>query len=215
MDNAATSLTPEPVLDAVLNYYRDFRANVGRGLYKTAQLADQHYRGAHRKVAAFIGGEEGTTVFTRNTTESINIVTQRLPWKKGDRIVTTLLEHHSNLLPWTRLRENDLDLQIIKPDRAGMLDLADFEKAITKETRLVSISHLSNALGTVQPIKEVSRICHDHGAALLVDGAQSVPHMPIKVNDIDCDFLCFSGHKMLGPTGAGVLWTRQNGEFPK
>lgn len=209
LDSAATSLTPEPVLDAVMDYYRRFRANVGRGVYRTAQLADQRYRDAHRKTAAFIGGEEGTTIFTRNTTESINIVAQGLPWKKGDRIVTTLLEHHSNILPWAKLRDNGLELKIIKPDQAGRLDLADFEKSISKNTRLVSVSQLSNALGTVQPIKEISQICRERDVALLVDGAQSVPHMPVKVNDIDCDFLCFSGHKMLGPTGIGVLWMRQ------
>ncbi|NLT48084.1 MAG: cysteine desulfurase [Clostridiales bacterium] len=209
MDSASTSLTPKPVLDAVLGYYSGFRANVGRGVYRTAQLADQCYRDAHSKVAAFIGGEEGTTIFTRNTTESINIVAQGLSWRKGDRIVTTLLEHHSNLLPWMRLREKGVDLQIVKPDLEGRFDLVDFEKAISKNTRLVSISHLSNVLGTVQPIKEISKICREQDVALLVDGAQSVPHMPVKVNDIDCDFLCFSGHKMLGPTGAGVLWASQ------
>jgi len=213
LDSAATSLTPDPVLDAVMDYYKNFRANVGRGVYRTAQIADQRYRDAHSKAAAFIGGKEGTTIFTKNTTESINIVAQGLPWKKGDRIVTTLLEHHSNLLPWTRLGENGLDLQIIKPDQTGGLDLTDFEKVISKDTRLVSVSHLSNALGTVQPIKEISKICRERDVALLVDGAQSVPHMPVKVNDIDCDYLCFSGHKMLGPTGAGVLWTKQENDI--
>ena len=209
LDSASTSLTPEPVLQAVLDYYRTYKANVGRGVYRLAQLADQRYRDAHRKAAAFVGGEEGVTVFTRNTTESINIVARGLPWKKGDRIVTTLLEHHSNLLPWMRLKEQGIELEIIVPDREGRLDLADYEKAITKGTKLVAISQLSNALGTVHPVKEVARICREQEAALLVDGAQSVPHMPVNVVDIDCDFLCFSGHKMLGPTGAGVLWMRK------
>ena len=156
-----------------------------------------------------MGGEEGLTVFTRNATESINIVARGLSWKKGDRIVTTLLEHHSNLLPWMRLREQGIELEVIEPDREGRIDLADYERAITKGTKLVAISQLSNALGTVIPVKEVARICREKGAALLVDGAQSVPHMPVDVNDIDCDYLCFSGHKMLGPTGTGVLWMKK------
>ncbi|HUS76418.1 MAG TPA: cysteine desulfurase [Methanothrix sp.] len=214
LDSASTSLTPEPVLEAVLDYYRSYKANVGRGVYQMAQLADQRYRDAHRKVADFVGGGEskGMTVFTRNTTESINIVARGMLWKKGDRIVTTLAEHHSNLLPWMRLREKGVELQVIKPDKTGMLDLADYEKAITKGTRLVAASQLSNALGTVLPVKEISKICRERGAALLVDGAQSVPHMPVDVKDIDCDFLCFSGHKMLAPMGTGVLWIKKEGE---
>jgi len=214
LDSASTSLTPEPVLEAVLDYYHSYKANVGRGVYRMAQLADQRYRDAHRKAADFIGGAglQGLTVFTRNTTESINIVAHGLKWKKGERIVTTLLEHHSNLLPWMRLKEKGVELQVIKPDKTGMIDLADYEKAITKGTRLVAVSQLSNALGTVLPVKEISKICRERGCALLVDAAQSVPHMPVDVEDIDCDFLCFSGHKMLAPMGTGVLWIKTEGE---
>lgn len=214
LDSASTSLTPEPVLEAVLDYYHSYKANVGRGVYRTAQLADQRYRDAHRKAADFIGGAgpEGMTVFTRNTTESINIVARGMSWKKGDRIVTTLLEHHSNLLPWMRLREKGVELQVIKPDKTGMIDQADYEKAITKGTRLVAVSQLSNALGTVLPVKEIGKICRERGASLLVDAAQSAPHMPIDIKDIDCDFLCFSGHKMLAPMGTGVLWIKKEGE---
>jgi cysteine desulfurase/selenocysteine lyase len=212
LDSASTSLTPEPVLEAISDYYHGYKANVGRGVYRMAQLADQRYREAHRKAANFIGSPEGITIFTRNSTESINIVASGLAWKKGQRIVTTLLEHHSNLLPWMRLREKGLDLQIIKPNRKGMIDPADFEKAITKDTRLVAVTQLSNSLGTILPVKEIGKICHENGAALLVDGAQSVPHMPIDVKDIDCDFLAFSGHKMLAPMGTGVLWMRTEEE---
>jgi cysteine desulfurase/selenocysteine lyase len=213
LDSASTSLTPQPVLDAITDYYRGYKANVGRGVYRTAQLADQRYRDAHRKAGKFIGGgPDGITVFTRNATESINIVASGLKWKKGERIVATLLEHHSNLLPWMRLKEKGLKLQIIKPDRTGMIDPADFERAISEETRLVAVSQLSNALGTVLPVKEIGKICREKGAALLVDGAQSVPHMPIDVREIDCDFLCFSGHKMLAPMGSGVLWMRTDEE---
>jgi cysteine desulfurase / selenocysteine lyase len=212
LDSASTSLTPEPVLEAVQDYYRSYKANVGRGVYRTAQLADQRYRESHRKAADFIGGGlgEGLTVFTRNATESINIVARGLKWKRGDRIVTTLLEHHSNLLPWMRQKEMGADLEIIKPDSEGRIDLADMDRAVKKGARLVAVSHVSNALGTALPVKEVGEICQEHGAALLVDGAQSVPHMPLDVTDIGCDFLCFSGHKMLAPMGAGVLWMKND-----
>ncbi len=213
LDSASTSLTPEPVLQAVLDYYRGYKANVGRGVYRLAQLADQRYRDAHRKAADFVGAKgDGAMVFTRNTTESINIVARGLDWKKGDRVVTTLLEHHSNLLPWMRLKKGGVELKVVPPDEEGRFDLADFEAAITPGTRLVAVSQLSNVLGTVLPVKEISRICRDRGARLLVDGAQSVPHMPVSVKDIDCDFLCFSGHKMLGPSGIGVLWMKNAGE---
>jgi cysteine desulfurase/selenocysteine lyase len=209
LDSASTSLTPEPVLQSVLDYYRSYKANVGRGVYRLAQLADQRYRDAHRRVAGFVGGDEGTLVFTRNATESINIVARGMPWKKGDKVVTTLLEHHSNLLPWMRLKKEGVQLKALLPDDQGKLDLSDFEKTIEDETKLIAVSQLSNALGTLLPIKEISRICRDHGAALLVDGAQSVPHFSVNVKDLDCDFLCFSGHKMLGPTGTGALWIKK------
>jgi cysteine desulfurase/selenocysteine lyase len=213
LDSASTSLTPEPVLRVVLDYFHNYRANVGRGIYRTAQIADQRYRDAHRKVADFIDAREGATIFTRNTTESINMVAMGIGWKKGDRVVTTITEHHSNLLPWMRLNKVGVELKTIVASREGIIDLADWERAIDDKTRLVSVSQLSNALGTVQPVKEISKLCRERGAMLLVDGAQSVPHMPISVAEIGCDFLCFSGHKMLGPTGTGVLWVKKPDEI--
>lgn len=206
LDSAATSLTPEPVLRATLDYYCQYRANVGRGVYRLAQIADQRYRDAHKKVAEFIGAREGATVFTKNTTESINTVASGIDWKKGDRIVTTLLEHHSNLLPWMRLKKRGVMLSVVKPGKDGYLDPSDFERSIDEKTKLVAVSHLSNVLGTIAPLFEISRICKERNAALLVDAAQSVPHMPVDVTSLGCDFLCFSGHKMLGPTGTGILW---------
>lgn len=213
LDSASTSLTPEPVLKAVLDYYHSYRANVGRGIYRLAQIADQRYGDAHRKVAGFVGADEGELIFTRNTTEAINAVACGLEWRKGDGIVTTLLEHHSNLLPWMRLKKKGIKLAVVKPDPQGRLDLGDFEKALDERTRLVAVSHLSNVLGIVLPVREIARICRDRGAALLVDGAQAVPHMPVSVADVGCDFLCFSGHKMLGPTGTGCLWIKRPGEI--
>jgi cysteine desulfurase/selenocysteine lyase len=124
-------------------------------------------------------------------------------------VVTTLAEHHSNFLPWLKLKKEGVDLEVIKPDKNGSFDVSDFERAIDTRTRLVAVTHLTNVLGTVLPVKEISEICRNRGAMLLVDGAQSVPHMPINVKALGCDFLCFSGHKMLGPKGTGVLWTRQ------
>jgi cysteine desulfurase/selenocysteine lyase len=210
LDSAATSLSPEPVLAAMLEYEHVFRANTGRGVHRLAQIATQKFWDAHEKARRFIGAREGELVFTRNTTEAINMVARGLPWRKGDRVVTTLLEHHSNLLPWMRLRERKrIDLRIIPPAPDGTLDPADLEREITPGTRLVAVTHASNVLGNLVPVQKIAEICRDRGALLLVDGAQSVPHLPVDVGRLDCDFLCFSGHKMLGPTGTGILWMRR------
>jgi cysteine desulfurase/selenocysteine lyase len=208
LDSAATSLTPEPVIKAVEAYYRQYRANVGRGVYSQAQMADQRYRLAHHKAAEFVAASEGTTVFTRNTTESINLVAQGLDWKRGDQVVTTLLEHHSNLLPWMRLKRQGVELEVLKPDRDGRIEISDFERAINDKVRLVATTHISNVLGTVLPARDISDLCREHGTLFLLDAAQSAPHLPLQVADLGCDFLCFSGHKMLGTTGTGVLWMR-------
>lgn len=217
LDSAATSLTPEPVLEEVLRYYRVYNANVGRSVHRLSQLATQKYRNAHRKVAEFIGANEGEVIFTKNTTEAINMVAYGLRWEKGDEVVTTLLEHHSNFLPWLRLREKGVSLKIVEPNREGIFDLADFEQAIGARTRLVAVTHVSNVLGTISPIKELAALCKDKGSdtLFLVDGAQSAPHIPLNVEELGCDFFAFAGHKMLGPTGTGVLWVRaQNGLEP-
>lgn len=208
MDSAATSLIPEPVIAAMNEYDRQYRASVGRGVHRLARVATQRYQDAHDKVSSFIGGKEGTTVFTRNTTEAINMVAAGIDWKPGDRIVTTVTEHHSNLLPWLRLRQKGVEVVVIQPGEAGFFDLEAFEEAITAGTRLVAVSHASNVLGTVQPVREIAGICKAQGAFFLVDGAQSVPHFPVDVRHMGCDFFCFSGHKMLGPTGTGILWMR-------
>jgi cysteine desulfurase/selenocysteine lyase len=209
MDSASTSLTPEPVLDFMLEYYRKYNANVGRGVHRLSQMAAQRYNDAHKKVAGFIGAKEGILVFTRNTTESINMVAQGFNWHRKDKIVTTLAEHHSNFLPWLIQQKKGINLELIRPDQSGSFDISDFERAIDAGTKLVAVAYLTNVLGTTLPVKEISEICQDKGAMLLVDGAQSVPHMPTDVKDLRCDFLCFSGHKMLGPKGTGVLWTKQ------
>jgi cysteine desulfurase/selenocysteine lyase len=208
-DNAATSFSPEPVLAAMTEFEHSYRANVGRGVHRLTRIASQRYWHAHEKVAGFIGGKEGVTVFTRNTTEAVNMVAYGLPWKAGDRVVTTILEHHSNLLPWRNLKNRGVELDVIGIHPDYSLDLAALEAAITPSTRLVTVTHASNVLGVVTPVSAIAEICHDHGVLLLVDGAQSVPHMPVNVTTLGCDFFAFSGHKMLGPTGTGVLWMKE------
>ena len=209
MDSASTSLTPEPVLNAVSKYYRKYNANVGRGVHRLSQVASQKYKDAHRKVADFIGANEEEVIFTKNTTEAINMVASGLKWKTGDKVVTTLLEHHSNFLPWLRLKSLGVVLDIVKPDKDGKFNVSDFEEVIDDKTRLVAVTHVSNVLGTITPIEEISAICKKKNALLLVDGAQSVPHIQVDVRKLGCDFLCFSGHKMLGPTGTGILWMKE------
>ncbi|WP_292489546.1 cysteine desulfurase [Methanoculleus sp. 10] len=206
LDSAATSLTPKPVVQAMVEYDLRYRANVGRGMHRLAAVATHRYRDARDAIRSFIGGEVGTLAVARNTTEAIGAVAAGLPWQRGDRVVTTMLEHHSNLLPWLRLRERGVAVDIIRPDAAGNLDLADLEAAVRDDTRLVAVTHASNVLGTVLPVGEIAGICRDRGARLLVDGAQSVPHLPVDVAAMGCDYFCFSGHKMLGPTGTGGLW---------
>ena len=209
LDNAATSFSPEPVIAAMNGFEHTYRANVGRGIHRFTRIASQRYWHAHEKVAGFIGAKEGITVFTRNTTEAINMVAAGLPWKKGDRVITTILEHHSNLLPWRNLKKQGVGLDVVGINADYSLDLAAVEKALTPETKLVAVTHASNVLGVVTPVEDIARICHDHGVLLLVDGAQSVPHMPVDISGIGCDFFAFSGHKMLGPTGTGVLWMKK------
>jgi len=211
LDNASTSLTPEPVVEKMMEYYREYRANVGRGIHRLSQKASEEYGKARSKIARLINAKrENEVVFTKNTTESINLVANGIGWKKGDKIVTTLMEHHSNLIPWQRLnQQTGIGLAVVKPDREGTLNLSDFESTIDDRTKLVALTHVSNVLGAIAPVEEVAKVAHSHGSLLLVDGAQSVPHMTVDVERIGCDFLAFSGHKMLGPTGIGVLYMRR------
>ncbi len=215
MDNAATSLSPEQVIKAENNFDRYYRSNVGRGVHRLTNIATQMYWQAHQKVTGFIGGEESTTILTKNTTEAINMVACGMKWNSGDNVITTILEHHSNFLPWMRLRKRGVDVSIIKTDSQGSFDPDELRIAISrnirnnKKTKIVAITHASNVLGNLLPVREIADICHENGAKLLVDGAQSVPHLPVDVKELGCDYLCFSGHKMLGPTGTGILWMKE------
>lgn len=210
LDSAATSLTPISVIEGVAEYYREYNANTGRGVHHLSQIAGAKYLAARRKIATLIGGKEEEIIFTQSATYAINTVAQGISLQPGDRIVTTNLEHHSNFLPWLRLRERGVEVTVVKASATGHLELDDFQSAIDEKTKLVAVTHVSNVLGTITPIAKLSALCHEKGALLLVDGAQSVPHMPVDVERLGCDFLCFSGHKMLGPTGTGVLWVRED-----
>ncbi len=208
-DSAATSLTPLPVIAAVTAYYREYNANIGRGVHRLSQIAGEKYRVARRKVAAFIGGKEEEIVFTPSATYAINTVARGFPWQPGDRVVTSSLEHHSNLLPWLRLRDQGVEVAVVAARVPGRLQVDDFRDVIDARTKLVAVTHVSNVSGMITPIAELAALCRESGALLLVDGAQSVPHIPVDVGRLGCDFLCFSGHKMLGPTGTGALWVRK------
>ncbi|MCJ7609934.1 cysteine desulfurase [Candidatus Bathyarchaeota archaeon] len=210
-DNAASSLTPEPVLEKMLEYYHQYRANIERGVHRLSQRASTEYEAAREKIGALINAAHSDEVIiTRNTSEGINMVASGLTWAPGDRVVITLLEHHSNYIVWLRLREKyGVNIQYVRPNQDGLLNPENFEKAINDRTKIVALTQVSNVFGTIAPVKEVAALAHRHGAMILVDGAQSVPHMKVDVQDLACDFLAFSGHKMCGPTGASALYMRK------
>lgn len=209
LDNASTSLTPEPVLEKMLEYYHEYRANVGRGVHTLSREATEEFEVARETVSRLINAKPNQIIFTKNTTEGINLVANGIKWRKGDKIVSTLLEHHSNFITWQRLKNRGVELAVVRPNKEGLFRIQDFEEAIDEKTKLVSVTHLSNVLGVVSPVQEISKIAKEKGAEVLVDGAQSVPHMRVDVKSLDCTYLAFSGHKMLGPTGIGVLYVRE------
>ncbi|MDO5845856.1 MAG: cysteine desulfurase [Methanocorpusculum sp.] len=216
LDSAATSLSPRQVVEAQADAEYHYRANVGRGVHRLGRMATHKFEESREVIQNFFGGENGRLAFTRNTTEGINIVAQGLDWKKTDRVIVPLQEHHSNLLPWFALEEAG---RIGGVDVIGGVDghirAEDVEAAITKDTRLVAAGHASNVFGTIAPAKEIAEICHEHGLLFLLDGAQTAPHLPISLDDIGCDYFSFSGHKMLGPMGIGGLWMRDGAPAPR
>jgi len=215
LDSAATSQKPDVVISAIDHYYRWYNANVHRGIHKLSEESTAAYEEARAKVARFIGARSAREcIFVRNTTEGINLVAYAWGRKHvgpGDEILLTEMEHHSNLVPWQRLaEEKGARLRFIPVTDDGYLDLSRLDELLTERTRLVSLIHMSNVLGTINPVEEITRRAHERGAIVLVDGAQSVPHFPVDVQALDCDFLAFSGHKMCGPTGIGVLYGRRH-----
>lgn len=215
LDSAASSQKPQRVLACLEDFYERYNANVHRGVYQLSEEATFAYERARGKVAKFIGATSPReVVFTRNTTEAINLVARA--WgdahvRAGDGILLSVMEHHSNLVPWQQLAQRTgARLDFLRIDGAGRLVLEDLDTLLTEQTRLVAITHQSNVLGSINPLREIATRAHDVGALVLVDGAQSVPHMPVHVGDLGIDFLAFSGHKMCAPTGIGALWGRRS-----
>jgi cysteine desulfurase/selenocysteine lyase len=212
LDNASTTQKPQSVINTLTHYYENYNSNIHRGIYSIAEKATAAYEETRDKVAAFIGAEDRRSiVFTRGTTESINLVANS--WgqnlKPGDEVLITEMEHHSNIIPWQLICEKaGAILRYIPICENGTLDLSNPEQYFTEKTKIVCVIHQSNVFGTVNPILDIIKQAHNVGALVLVDGAQNVPHHSLNVSDIGCDFLAFSGHKMLGPTGVGVLYAK-------
>jgi len=214
LDSAASSQKPFPVIETMDTYYREYNANVHRGIYQISEKASAAYEQARKKVGRFINARSWREViFTRNATESINLVAYS--WglanlKAGDVIITTEMEHHANLVPWQQLAaRTGAALKYIPVTPQGFLDMAAYDEMLTPQVKLVAVTQMSNVLGTITPVDDIISKAHQVGALVLLDGAQAVPHMATDVQALECDFLAFSGHKMLGPTGIGVLWARK------
>jgi cysteine desulfurase/selenocysteine lyase len=216
LDNAATTQTPEPVIEAISDYYRRYNANVHRGIHQLSQEASIAYEEAHDRVAEFIGASGGRKeiIFTKNTTESMNLVAYAWGLNElgpGDEVVLTEMEHHASLVTWQQIaKRTGADCKYIPITDQGRLDMDAAREMITDDTRMVSAVHVSNTLGTVNPVSQLADIAHDHDAYMFVDAAQSVPNRPVDVEEIDADFMAFSGHKMCGPTGIGVLYGKEH-----
>ena len=214
LDNAATAQKPRSVIAAVSRYYEEENANIHRGVHRLSQEATFAYERARGRIAQFLNAESSEEiVFVRGTTEGINLVASsfgRARIEAGDEVLITYMEHHSNIVPWQiACRERGATLKIAPIDDSGRLDMDAFEGLLSERTRLVAVTHASNVLGTINPVAEIARLAHDRGAALLVDGAQGAPHLPVDVRALDCDFYLFSGHKLCGPTGVGVLYGKR------
>jgi cysteine desulfurase / selenocysteine lyase len=214
LDNAATTQKPQAVIDRIVKYYAEENSNVHRGVHYLSEVATEAYEGARKIVKEFLNARDvKEIVFTRGTTESINLVAQswgRRNIAAGDEVIISAIEHHSNIVPWQMLcEEKGANLRIIPVNDQGELSLDEYEKMLGNRVKLVAIGHISNALGTVNPIRKMTELAHAAGAVVLIDGAQGVPHGAVDVRDIDCDFYAFSGHKVYAPTGVGVLYGKQ------
>jgi len=216
LDNAATTQKPDQVIDAISDYYRETNANVHRGLHQLSQEASIAYETAHDRVAEFIGASGGREeiVFTKNTTESMNLVAYAWGLNElgpGDEVVLTEMEHHASLVTWQQIaKRTGAEVKYIRIDEDGRLDMDHAEELITENTEMVSVVHASNVLATINPVGDLADLAHDHDAYIFVDGAQSVPNRPVDVEEIDADFFAFSGHKLCGPTGIGVLYGKRH-----
>ena len=211
LDSAASAQKPRQVMDAMVHHYETGYANIHRGVYKLSQVSTQAYEGTREKVARFLGAADSREiVFTRNATEGINLVAQT--WGKanvgpGDEILITQMEHHANIVPWQMLCEQtSASLRVVPIDDRGALRMDEFEKLLTPRTKIVGVTQVSNALGTINPVKQIVAMAHEHGAVVVVDGAQAAPHLAVDVRDLDADFYVITAHKLFGPTGIGVLY---------
>lgn len=214
LDNAATTQKPLCVIDAMRDEYLNVNANVHRGIHYLSQQATQLHEGARETVRKFLNARSTTEiVFTRGTTESLNLVAScfgELSMREGDEVIISTMEHHSNIVPWQLLAQRKgIILKVIPMNDEGVLDMDAYEQLFSERTRIVSVTHVSNVLGTINPIHDIIRIAHDHNVPVVVDAAQSVPHFTVDVQELDCDFLAFSGHKVYGPTGIGVLYGKE------
>ncbi|MCY8825368.1 cysteine desulfurase SufS [Bacillus atrophaeus] len=214
LDSAATSQKPRAVIEAVDQYYNHYNSNVHRGVHTLGTKATDGYEGAREKVRKFINASSmQEIIFTKGTTTSLNMVAlsyARANLKQGDEIVITYMEHHANIIPWQQAaKATGATLKYIPLQEDGTLSLEDVKQTVTSNTKIVAVSHVSNVLGTINPIKEIAKIAHNNGAIIVVDGAQSTPHIKIDVQDLDCDFFALSSHKMCGPTGIGVLYGKK------
>lgn len=215
LDNSATSQKPKVVIDKLVEYYKTVNANIHRGIHTLSEKATEEYENSKRKVAKFIGAkDEKEIVYTRNTTESINLVAYSFAnsiLKKNDLVISTEMEHHSNIVPWQLLKTRlGIRLEFVPVKDDFSLDLEEYDRLLKKKPKLVTFVHASNVLGTINPAKEMTSMAHKARAYVLIDGAQSAPHMKVNVKNIDCDLFAFSAHKMCGPTGIGVLYGKQN-----
>ena len=215
LDNAATSQKPQQVIDAVSRYYSRTNANIQRGVHLLSVRATDAYEATRERVQKFLNAARAEEiVFVRSTTEAINLVAQtagRSVLNPGDEVIVSQMEHHSNIVPWQMLcQEKGARLRVIPVSRRGELVLDEYEKLLNHRTRIVAVTHVSNVLGTINPVRKLVEMAHGHGALVLLDGAQAVPHVKVDVQELECDFYCFSGHKIYGPTGVGILYGKWN-----
>ncbi|MCC4769809.1 aminotransferase class V-fold PLP-dependent enzyme [Methanosarcina sp. DH2] len=210
LDSTATTQTPIPAVEAMVEYFYRYAGNHGRGAHRLARETTNRYEDAREIVARFLNAESSNTVFTKNTTEGINLVANSYPWEAGDHIVTTMLEHHSDLLPWLRLQKKGVKVTVVSPDRKGIIDPQVIENALTDRTKIIAITQVSNVFGSIQDVNRITKLARRNGVKTLIDGAQSAGHIPVDLKDLRCDFFATAGHKgLLGPQGTGVLYIRE------
>ena len=213
LDSAATSLTPTQVINCESKYYEKFGGSIHRSVYELGEKATNAFENSRKRIADFIGASKNSIVFTKSATESINLVAESWGYdnlNSGDVILLTDMEHHSNIIPWQIVcKKTGAKIKYIRSTKNGTINLEDLKKSLDSNVKIVSITHASNVFGTINPIKEITNIVKKNGSKIMIDGCQSIPHMKVNVKDLDCDFYAFSGHKMFGPTGVGVLYGKE------